>query len=564
MGSVVVQHRPCVVIIRDGWGENPHPEWDHANAVKLARPAVDAMLRERWPFTRIATSGLDVGLPEGTMGNSEVGHQNIGAGRIVDQDSVRISKSIRDGSFFRNAELVAAVERCLTRRSSLHVMGLASDAGVHSRLEHLYACVELAARRGLKNVYVHCFTDGRDSPPTSGVEFVRQIEARLEQIGAGQIASVCGRYWAMDRDNRWARTEKAYRMLTRGEGQAAPNAVEALRRYYDEPLEPGMRGDEFVPPTVISEDGLTPVALVRDGDSVIFFNFRGDRPRQLVKAFVYDRFPFREKDKSGEERLMGFERPARPVVFFVTLTAYEEGLPVKVALPKLPRMENIAGEYLSRLGLRQFRCAETEKYAHVTFFFNDYREEPFAGEQRQLVPSPRVSTYDQKPEMSAYEVTEVVLRRLAGDGARGLISEGDRGLAPGDTGPGRAGGVDDFVLVNFANPDMVGHTGSLEAAVAACRAVDECVGRVLEAVQKAGGCAIVTADHGNFEQMIDPQTGGPHTAHTTYPVPLYVFGEGFAGVKLREGGRLADVMPTALTMMGLPVPAEMTGRSLIA
>lgn len=538
MGWVTVSHRPCVVIIRDGWGENPHPEQDHANAVKLARPAVDAMLRERWPFTLIATSGLDVGLPEGTMGNSEVGHQNIGAGRIVDQEAVRISKSIRDGSFFRNAELVAAVERCLTRRSSLHVMGLASDAGVHSRLEHLYACVELATRRGLKRVYLHCFTDGRDCPPTSGIELIRQIEARLEQIGAGQVASLCGRYWAMDRDNRWPRTEKAYRMLTRGEGQAAPSAVEALQRYYEQPLEPGMRGDEFVLPTVISEDGLTPLTLIRDGDSVIVFNFRGDRPRQLVKAFVCQRFPYREKDRDGQERLMGFERPAPPDVFFVTMTAYEEGLPVKVAFPRLPRMENIAGEYLNRLGLRQFRCAETEKYAHVTFFFNDYREEPFPGEERQLIASPKVSTYDQKPEMSAREVTEAVLRRLAG-------------------------GVDDFVLVNYANPDMVGHTGSLEAAVVACRVVDECVGHVLEAVQKAGGCAIVTGDHGNFEQMSDPQTGGPHTAHTTYPVPLYLFGQAFAGVKLREGGRLADVMPTALTMMGLPVPAEMTGRSLI-
>ncbi len=531
--------RPCIIIVRDGWGENPDSRWDHANAVKLARPPVDAMLRSAWPMTLIATSGFDVGLPEGTMGNSEVGHQNIGAGRIVDQESVRITKAIRDGTFFQNAELVAAVQNCLARNSSLHLLGLASDIGVHALLEHLYACVELAARRGLRRVFVHCFMDGRDSPPTSGLGYVQAIEARLRQIGVGRIASVCGRYWAMDRDNRWDRVAKAYRMLVHGEAEAAPSAAAAIQRYYDRPLELNMQGDEFVTPTVVSEDGRNPVATVRSGDSVIFFNFRGDRPRELTKAFTYPTFPYGEKDKSGQEVLMGFDRGEKLDLFYVTLTEYEKGLPVKVAFPKPPKMRNIAGEYLAALGLRQFRCAETEKYAHVTFFFNDYREEPFPGEERQLVPSPKVATYDLQPEMSAYAVTEVMLTRIAS-------------------------GVDDFIVLNYANPDMVGHTGSLEAAVKACRAVDECVGRVYDAVLRVGGCGLITADHGNFEQMVDPETGGPHTAHTTYPVPLYLFGAPFKGARLRDGGRLADILPTALTLMGLDPPAEMTGQSLLA
>ncbi len=536
--TVRVSNRPCVVIIRDGWGENPYSEWDHANAVKLAAPPVDAMLRRDWPFTLIATSGEDVGLPEGTMGNSEVGHQNIGAGRIVDQDAVRISKAIRDESFYRNHELVAAVDRCNAAGTKLHIMGLASDAGVHSRLEHLLAVVRLAAERGLPRVFIHCFTDGRDSPPNSGVDFVIRINDELRRIGVGRIASVCGRYWAMDRDDRWPRIERAYRMLTEGEGWAAQSALEALQRYYEEPSEPSMKGDEFVEPTVISDDGQTPIATVQDGDSIVFFNFRGDRPRQLVKAFALDTFPYRGRDKAGQEREMGFDRGAKPDVFMVTMTEYEKGLPVKVAFCKPPKMRNVAGEYLASLGLRQFRCAETEKYAHVTFFFNDYREQPFEGEERGLIHSPQVSTYDQKPEMSAREVTKLMLERIAS-------------------------GVDDLIILNYANPDMVGHTGNLDAAVQACRVVDQCVGQVLDAVRAAGGCAIVTADHGNLEQMIDPETGGPHTSHTTYKVPLYVYGEAFKGRELREGGRLADIMPTALATMGLEIPAEMSGRSLI-
>jgi 2,3-bisphosphoglycerate-independent phosphoglycerate mutase len=531
-----VKNRPCILIVRDGWGENPDPKWDHANAIKLAQPPVEAMLRRDWPFVLIETSGFDVGLPEGTMGNSEVGHQNIGAGRIVDQESVRITKSVRDGSFIQNPVLVEAVKHCLARHSQLHVMGLASDIGVHALLEHLYGIVELAARHGLKQVYVHCFTDGRDSPPNSGTDWVRRIEGRLKQIGVGQIASVCGRYWAMDRDNRWDRVERAYRMLVRGDGASASSAVAALQRYYDHPSGPNMQGDEFVIPTVIVRDG-RPLATVHDGDAAVHYNFRGDRPRELTQAFTFDEFPYRAKDRTGLERQMGFDRGPKLDLYYATLTEYAKNLPVHVAFPKPPKMQNTGGEYFARLGLRQFRCAETEKYPHVTFFFNDYREEPFPGEERQLVASPQVATYDLQPEMSAYGVTDIVLQRIAT-------------------------GVDDLLVVNFANPDMVGHTGSIPAAVKACKVVDECVGKIYAAILAAGGCGLITADHGNFEQMIDPTTGGPHTAHTTFPVPLYIFGQPFKALKLHPG-RLADVMPTALTMLGLDVPAEMTGTPLI-
>jgi 2,3-bisphosphoglycerate-independent phosphoglycerate mutase len=537
--AATLKIRPCLLIVRDGWGENPDPKWDYANAVKVAKPPVDAMLRRDWPFTLVETSGFNVGLPEGTMGNSEVGHQNIGAGRIVDQDSVQITKSIRNGSFFQNQPLNAAMDWCLQKHGRLHVMGLASDIGVHGLLEHLFGVVELAKRRGVPAVFVHCFGDGRDSPPHSGIDYCRQIEARLREIGVGQVASVIGRYWAMDRDNRWDRVEKAYRMLVDGVGHRVKTATEAFQHWYDNPLEPNMQGDEFVAPTVVCPDGQTPLGVVRDGDAVVFFNFRGDRPRELTKAFTREAFPYREKDRTGAEREMGFSRTKKLDLCYVTMTEYEKGLPVHVAFPKPPKMANIGGEYLSKLGLRQFRCAETEKYAHVTFFFNDYREEPFPGEERQLVASPKVATYDLQPEMSAYGVTELMLKRIAT-------------------------GIDDLIVVNYANGDMVGHTGVLEAAVKACKVVDECVGKVYDAILARGGCGVITADHGNFEQMIDPVTGGPHTAHTTFSVPLYVFGKPFKELKLRSGGRLADIMPTMLTMMGLPVPSEMTGTPLFA
>jgi 2,3-bisphosphoglycerate-independent phosphoglycerate mutase len=526
--------RPLVIIVRDGWGKNPFPEWNRANAVYLAKHPVADRLMAEYPNVLVRTSGFDVGLPEGTMGNSEVGHQNIGAGRVVDQESVRITKEIRSGHFFDNVELNAAVTNALENRTNLHLFGIVSDAGVHGLLEHLYGCLELCRRRGLRDrVFLHAFTDGRDTSPNSGLGYVRQVEAKMREMGVGKIATVSGRYWAMDRDNRWARVEKAYRAIAFGEGPRFRTAELAIKYYYDHPTEPNMAGDEFVTPSVITGDVADkPLAHVGDRDSVIFYNYRGDRPRELTKAFVLPEFT-------------GFDRGPRLKLHFTTMTAYEQSLPVHVAYPKPPKMTNILGEYVSNLGLKQFRCAETEKYPHVTFFFNDYREPPFPGEDRAIVPSPQrcpdgspLTTYDQMPEMSAYGVCDETVRRI-------------------DTGQY------DLVVVNFANGDMVGHTGVLAAAVKAVEHVDVCVGRIMEATQRQNGAAIVLADHGNCEQMIDPATGGPHTAHTTYPVELIVVDDRFGGKKLVEGGRLADVAPTALHMMGLPVPAEMTGRSLI-
>ena len=522
--------RPLVLIVRDGWGKNPYPQWDHANAVHLARHPVADRLMAEYPNVLIHTSGFDVGLPEGTMGNSEVGHQNIGAGRVVDQESVRITKQIRSGEFLDNPEMNAAVTNALKKRSSLHLFGIVSDAGVHGLLEHLYGCLELCRRRGLRDrVYLHAFTDGRDTPPNSGLGYVQQVEAKMKEMGVGRIATVSGRYWAMDRDNRWPRVEKAYRAIASGDGPRFRTAVEAVRHYYANPTEANMSGDEFVTPSVIVGEPSGSAAgpmTVRDGDSVIFYNYRGDRPRELTKAFVLDDFT-------------GFDRGPKLGLHYTTMTAYEQGLPVHVAYPKPPKMTNILGEYLSKKGLKQFRCAETEKYPHVTFFFNDYRDPPFPGEDRLVVPSPTdVSTYDQRPEMSAYGIADEVVRRL------------DSGLY-------------DLVVVNFANGDMVGHTGVLPAAIKAVEHVDVCCGRILQAVQRQNGVAIVTADHGNCEQMIDPTTGGPHTAHTTYDVELIVVDDRMRGKKLAEGGRLADVAPTALHMMGIDTPAEMTGRSLI-
>jgi 2,3-bisphosphoglycerate-independent phosphoglycerate mutase len=526
--------RPLVIIVRDGWGKNPFPEWNRANAVYLAKHPVADQLMADYPSVLVRTSGFDVGLPEGTMGNSEVGHQNIGAGRVVDQESVRITKEIRNGVFFDNAEMNAAVTNALENRSNLHLFGIVSDAGVHGLLEHLFGCLELCRRRGLRDrVFLHAFTDGRDTSPNSGLGYVRQVEAKMKEMGVGKVATVSGRYWAMDRDNRWPRVEKAYRTIAFGEGPHFRTAEHAIKYYYEHPTEPNMSGDEFVTPSAITGDiADKPLTHVRDGDSVVFYNYRGDRPRELTKAFVLPDFT-------------GFDRGPLLRLHFTTMTAYEQSLPVRVAYPKPPKMTNILGEYVSNLGLKQFRCAETEKYPHVTFFFNDYREPPFPGEDRAIVPSPQkcpdgspLTTYDQMPEMSAYGVCDETVRRI-------------------DTGQY------DLVVVNFANGDMVGHTGVLAAAARAVEHVDVCVGRILEATQRQNGAAIVLADHGNCEQMIDPATGGPHTAHTTYPVELIVVDDRFRGKKLVEDGRLADVAPTALHMMGLPIPAEMTGRSLI-
>jgi 2,3-bisphosphoglycerate-independent phosphoglycerate mutase len=521
-----VQRRPCVIIIRDGWGKNPYPKWNSANAVYLAKHPVADRIMAEYPTTLIHTSGFDVGLPEGTMGNSEVGHQNIGAGRIVDQESVAITKQIRNGQFYENPVLNQAVGRALETGGRLHLFGIVSDAGVHGLLEHLYGCLELCRRRGLSRVFLHAFTDGRDTPPSSGLGYIRKIQAKMIELGVGQIATVSGRYWAMDRDNRWSRVEKAYRAITQGDGPKFTSAEQAVQNYYDHPTAPNMSGDEFVVPSVICDDGRTPRAVVADGDAVIFYNYRGDRPREITKAFVLPDFK-------------GFDRGKKLDVFFCTMAAYEAGLPVHVAYPKPPKMANILGQYLSDLGLKQFRCAETEKFPHVTFFFNDYREEPFPGEDRQILPSPKdVATYDQKPEMSAHEVCDEVVRRIDS-------------------------GAYDLVVVNFANCDMVGHTGVLPAAVKAVEVVDQCVGQVLDAAQRQGGTAVVLADHGNCEQMIDPATGGPHTAHTAYDVELIVVDDRVKGRKLLDDGRLADVAPTALMMMGLPQPREMIGKSLI-
>ena len=524
--------RPVVLIIRDGWGKNPYEKWDRANAVKLARHPVADMLMSTYPNTLIQTSGFDVGLPEGTMGNSEVGHQNIGAGRVVDQESVAITKAIRDKSFFANVEINACIDNALKNHSTLHLFGIVSDAGVHGLIEHLYGCLDACKQRGLLRVFLHAFTDGRDSSPNKGLEYVRQIEQTMKDMGVGGVASVSGRYWAMDRDNRWARVEKAYRAIALGEGPKFRSAGEAISYYYGHPTEANMSGDEFVTPGVICDDGITPRAVVKDGDSVLFYNYRGDRPRELTKAFVLP--DFKE-----------FARGPKQNLHFTTMTAYEQGLPVRVAYPKPPKMVNILGDYVSKKGLTQFRCAETEKFPHVTFFFNDYREEPFPGEDRQIIPSLKtmpdgspLTTYNQMPEMSAYGICDEVVKRIDS-------------------------GAYDLVVVNFANGDMVGHTGDLAAAIEAVQHVDVCVGRVLDANSRAGGSALVLADHGNCEQMIDPDTGGPHTAHTIYPVEIIVADDRFKGRALREGGRLADVAPTVLQMMGLDKPQEMTGKSLI-
>lgn len=532
--------RPVVIIVRDGWGENPFPQWNHANAVHLGAKPTDDRLRSDFPHVLIHTSGEDVGLPAGVMGNSEVGHQNIGAGRIVDQEQMRITRATRSGEFFENSALLSAMHRARDG-GKLHFLGLASEAGVHSSLEHLYALVELARRTGVpgERVFVHNFGDGRDTPPQSGIEFCRQIEAKLRSIGVGRVASVVGRYYAMDRDDRWDRVEKAYRLLTIAEGRRAKSAVEAYEWYYEHPTEKERQGDEFIEPTVVVDAAGNPLTTIDDGDAVVFYNFRGDRPREITKAFCLPEFPFHGKAKDGTVRTQGFSRPKKLNLVYVTMTAYEQKLPVQVAFQKPPKMINILGAYAAELRLAQFRCAETEKFPHVTFFFNDYRDEPFEREDRQIIPSPRdVSTYDQKPEMSAHAVTDEMLRRINS-------------------------GVYDLMVLNYANGDMVGHTGSLPAAIKAVETVDHCVGKIVNAVLDKGGALIVTADHGNCEQMIDPVTGGPHTAHTTYDVDLIVVDDRFRGHPLRTGGRLADIAPTALELLGIDQPTEMTGMSLL-
>lgn len=521
-----MQTKPVVLIIRDGWGENHNPEHDKFNAVKLAETPVADAISSKYPRTEILACGPDVGLPDGVMGNSEVGHQNLGAGRVVDQEIVRITKGFKTGSIKENETLREAFKRERAGKK-LHLFGLVSDAGVHAMLEHLYGLLAIAKEQGLERVYVHAFTDGRDTPPFSGKGYIEELEGKIAEIGVGKIASISGRFWSMDRDQRWDRVQKAYDCITGREiARTAATAKEAVEHYYDNPFEPSCKGDEFILPTAIVDEAGKPVGCVEDGDAIIFFNFRGDRPRELTRAFIQDDFD-------------GFDRGKQLDVFYATMTEYQKGLCPNLIFGKPPKMKDILAGYLADKGLKQFRCAETEKYPHVTFFFNDYREEPLEGEDRKIVPSPKdVSTYDQKPEMSARGVCDATKEAILS-------------------------GKYDLIVVNFANADMVGHTGSLEAAIKACSFVDGCVGELLEAVNEMGGAAVVTADHGNSDQLWEPSIDGPHTSHTLNPVEVVLVGEACKGLKLREAGRLGDIAPTILKLMGLEQPAAMTGESLI-
>ncbi len=552
------QNTPLVLVIRDGWGMNPNPEHEAFDAVRKARTPVAQRLMAEYPWTLIKTCGEDVGLPEGTMGNSEVGHQNIGAGRVVPQESLVMTRSCRAG-LHTNPAIRGAIERSQKLGCSLHLMGINSDAGVHGQLEHLEAILSACRRLGLdgSRVFVHLFTDGRDTGPYTGREFARRVEKACRELGVGRVASVMGRYYAMDRDNRWERVKLAYDCLVgAGAMTTMADASSAIQKYYDSPSAETLKGDEFVTPTALGTREQVSASRVRSGDSVIFYNYRGDRPREISAAFLFPDEKWAKVKASPDTGTNGFDRGRKLDLHYVTMTDYWDALTpyVSVAFPRAARMVNIAGEYASKLGLRQFRCAETEKYPHVTFFFNDYREEAFPGETREIVQSPKVATYDLRPEMSAEGVCSAVLRRLA------------------------AGDCEELIVVNFANGDMVGHTGSLPAAVAACETVDACVGRIMEATLARGGSLIVTADHGNCEQMWDPKTNAPHTAHTLYDVPLIVVGARFKGRTLRgdrdaagwfepsvraRRGRLADILPTALAMMGVEQPGEMAGRSLL-
>lgn len=508
--------KPVVLMVLDGYGISEKTE---GNAIALAdTPVMDKLMAE-CPYVKGNASGEAVGLPEGQMGNSEVGHMNIGAGRIIYQELTRITKAIKDGDFFENKEMLDAIENCKKNNSDLHLWGLLSDGGVHSHNTHLYAILGLCKRQNFDRVYIHPFFDGRDTAPASGKGFLEELIAKTKEIGVGKVASLSGRYYAMDRDNRWDRVELAYKSLVTGEGVQAEDPVAAIQESYDKEVY-----DEFILPTVIVENG-KPVSLVKADDSVIFFNFRPDRAREITRAFCTDDFD-------------GFERPnGRMPLVYVCFKDYDESIPNKEVAFKKEDIKNTFGEYLAANGLKQLRTAETEKYAHVTFFFNGGVEEPNKGEDRILVKSPKVATYDLQPEMSAPEVSKNLNEAILG-------------------------GKYDVIIINFANPDMVGHTGVIPAAIKAVETVDKCVGTAVEAVKKVDGVLFICADHGNAEQMINYETGAPHTAHTTNPVPfiLYNYDECKA---LREGGCLADIAPTLLEILGLPQPAEMTGKSLI-
>ncbi len=510
-----MRKKPTVLMILDGFGLNEKTE---GNAVYQAKtPNLDSLMKE-YPFAKGNASGLAVGLPDGQMGNSEVGHLNMGAGRIVYQELTRISKEIENGDFFRNEALKAGMENVKKNNSALHLYGLLSDGGVHSHNTHLYGLLEMAKREGISKVYVHCFLDGRDTSPTSGKGYMEELEQKMKEIGVGEIATVMGRYYVMDRDNRWERVETAYKAIAMGEGKQTEDAVAAVAVSYEEEVT-----DEFVVPTVVVKDG-APVATVKEKDTIIFYNFRPDRAREITRAFCADEFD-------------GFDRGVRRDVTYICFTEYDVTIPNKqIAFHKV-ELHNTFGQFLASQGLKQARIAETEKYAHVTFFFNGGVEEPNEGEERILVNSPKVATYDLKPEMSAYEVCDNLVNAIKSDQF-------------------------DVIIINFANPDMVGHTGVLPAAVSAVEAVDECVGRAVAALKEVDGAMFLCADHGNAEQLVDYNTGESFTAHTINPVPFVLINYDET-VTLREGGCLADIAPTLIEMMGLTKPEEMTGTSLL-
>jgi len=513
MANTELKKRPVALIILDGFGYSPATE---GNAIAMAKTPFLDEYYQKYAHTLIQGSGERVGLPCGLMGNSEVGHLNMGAGRIVKMDITRIDEAIGTGKFFENPTLNAAVDA--GKPGALHLMGLVSDGGVHSSNQHIYALLRLAAQRGVERVFVHCFTDGRDTPPTSGKGYVAELMAKMREYGVGRVASVVGRYYAMDRDNRWERTKRAYDMLAQGEGKKFTDPLEGIEASYRAGVT-----DEFIEPIVVAHEGGEPVATVRDGDSVIFFNFRADRARQLTRAFTGRNFD-------------GFERVPLHDLHFATFTQYDRSFTTPIIFPPVS-LKNILADVFAKVGVTNLRAAETEKYAHVTYFFNGGVEKEFPHESRILVPSPKVATYDLQPEMNAFKVTDKICR---------AVDEGQT----------------DVYIINFANADMVGHTGKLDAAIKAVEALDTCLGWVVGSIERVKGVAIITADHGNAEQMIDPETGGPHTAHTNNPVPFILCDPEFKG-RLREGGALEDIAPTILALLGLEQPAEMTGRNLM-
>ena len=527
---IIFMHKsiiPTVLIIRDGWGENYNINHNSFNATYLANTPVDNYLKKKWPTTSINTSGLAVGLPEGIMGNSEVGHQNIGAGRIVNQEIIRISKALSCRQIYKNQSLKKMCNFAYEHSGRIHMLGLVSNAGIHSLLEHLYSLLSIIKNIGKFDVYIHFISDGRDTSPLSGLAFAKELEFKCKSMNIGSIASVIGRYWAMDRDLRWNRVKKAYDCLVGNTIEhTAYSASEAIESYYNQASNSNMAGDEFITPTTIINSKNIPLPRISHGDAVCFFNFRGDRPRELTYAFI-------------QENFKNFNRKEFLNIHFVTMTEYKKNLCKEVIFHKPPKMNDTLGQYISQKGLMQLRCAETEKYPYVTFFFNDYREEPFKGEDRLLIDSPRsVETYDQKPEMSAITIAKQV--------SKAIISK-----------------KYSLIVVNLANCDMVGHTGSIKATKIATEIVDYSVGKILNSVDKIGGRALITADHGNADQMWDPITSSKHTMHTLNPVSLSLYGKGCKNFLIPKNGCLADVGPTVLNLMNLSCPNAMTGNSLI-